>query len=85
VLLFYVVGDVGTTAINLELGYREANPVVRSLIDGGYVPWVFAKIGFTTVTFCLWIVWPKPYAHIFPFIITVGGVALVANNASLVL
>jgi len=80
VLLFYVVGDVTTTAALLEAGYTELNPVVSRLITGGWIPLLFAKIGVVGLTLCVWILWPKPYAHIFPAVLLTAGLVATVNN-----
>ncbi|MFB6152294.1 MAG: hypothetical protein ABEJ40_10865 [Haloarculaceae archaeon] len=90
VVLFYVLGDTGLTAVVLELGGFEASPVARAFVDAfGYLGLVLQKALALAV---LWLLWryypavgvdsPDPWRLVVPLIPFLRGVQLVAIHLS---
>lgn len=50
VILFFVIGDLSTTIIGLEMGLVEQNEIALEVLDYGYIALVFFKItGFSII------------------------------------
>lgn len=90
VLVFYVVGDTGLTAVVLELGGYEASPVARAFVDAlGYVGLVVQKALVLVVLGLLWRYYPAigvdspdPWRLVVPAIPVLRGIQLVGIHLS---
>lgn len=81
VLIFWIMGDLLTTYIGLQLGLIENGPVAQIVLNRGFEALIFFKLVFTSVMFM-----PYAYFRIKDKLFAIGipvGLTLIGSFATL--
>jgi len=85
-IALYVVGDISTTAVGLNIGAVETNPAALALFDvvGLWPAMLLLKASVLSLLGVLWVCSPEEWRVVVPATLSVVGAVVVANNSHVV-
>ncbi len=81
-IVLYVVGDISTTAVGLNIGAVETNPAALALFEavGLWPAMLLLKAVVMALLGVLWVCSPEEWRVVVPATLSVVGAVVVANN-----
>jgi len=81
-IALYVVGDISTTAVGLNIGAVETNPAALALFDavGLWPTMLLLKAAVLALLGMLWVCSPEEWQVVVPATLSMVGAVVVVNN-----
>ncbi len=85
-IALYVVGDISTTAVGLNIGAVETNPAPLAVFDaiGLWPAMLLLKAVVLALLGVLWVCSPEEWRVVVPATLSMVGAVVVANNSHVV-